>query len=189
MKFVTKRLILKPMELSFADDLVEGLNNLNVSKNLSTVNYPYSKKDAISYIKKSIEDNKKKKNKLQFGIYLKSEKKIIGGFSFSINNNDLVAKGGSWINEKYWRQGYITETKVVIIDYLFNKLKIRKLSSQVYKENIASKKALIKLGYKKEGLLKKQVICKATGKVHDLVVLGLFKEDWLKKRKSLIKRV
>jgi len=110
MRFSTERLILKSLELSFADDFVEGLNNLNVSKNLETVPHPYAKKDAINWIKKNIKE--KKKTKFLFGIYLKSEKKIIGVVDFSINKDNLVARSGSWINEKYWRQGFVLKQRL-----------------------------------------------------------------------------
>ncbi|MDD2477526.1 MAG: GNAT family protein [Candidatus ainarchaeum sp.] len=186
MRFSTERLILKSLELSFADDFVEGLNNLNVSKNLETVPHPYAKKDAINWIKKNIKE--KKKTKFLFGIYLKSEKKIIGVVDFSINKDNLVARSGSWINEKYWRQGFVTEAKIVVIDYLFKNHKIRKFFTQVYSGNIASRKAIMKLGYKKEGLLRKNSISKATGKIHDVIALGLLKEEWEERRKSLISK-
>ena len=46
----TERLILRPWEDKDALDLVEGLNNLNVSKWLAAVPYPYTMDDAISFI-------------------------------------------------------------------------------------------------------------------------------------------
>lgn len=53
----TDRLILRQYKLSDADDIVEGLNNLNVSKWMAFVPYPYTKEDAIKYITNSIEKN------------------------------------------------------------------------------------------------------------------------------------
>lgn len=46
----TDRLILRPYKLEDADDLVDGLNNLNVSKWMAFVPYPYTKQDAVNYI-------------------------------------------------------------------------------------------------------------------------------------------
>ena len=179
MKFETKRLIIRALKLKDVDDVVDGLNNLNVLKNLGGIPYPYKKKDAIKFIQLS------KKNKYKFGIYLKFEKKIIGVISYSVNLKNFTVSSGSWINEKYWMNGYVTEAKIPVIDYFFNNLKLRKLTSSVFLENLGSQKALLKLGYKKEGLQKKEIICKATGKVHDLVLYGLFKEDYLKSKKKI----
>ena len=101
----TERLILRPFNLTDADDIVDGLNNLNVSKWLAFVPYPYTKEDAIKYIEDSIN------NKLyNFAIVLKSENKVIGSTQLSnISKIHGTAGGGIWINEKYHGNGYGTE--------------------------------------------------------------------------------
>ncbi len=47
----TERLILRQYKLSDVNDVVDGLNNLNISKWLAFVPYPYTKEDAIEYIR------------------------------------------------------------------------------------------------------------------------------------------
>ena len=42
----TERLILRQYSLNDVDDMVEGLNNLNVTKWLAGAPYPYTKEDA-----------------------------------------------------------------------------------------------------------------------------------------------
>ena len=46
----TDWLILRQYRLEDADDIVEGLNNLNVSKWLAGAPYPYTKEDALKFI-------------------------------------------------------------------------------------------------------------------------------------------
>ncbi|MBU1129062.1 MAG: GNAT family N-acetyltransferase [Nanoarchaeota archaeon] len=76
MKLETKRLILRTPKISDWKDIVEGIGNLKVSKNVSSVPYPYKKKDALDWINKQIKESKKKKKKgYSFVIELKSEKK------------------------------------------------------------------------------------------------------------------
>jgi [ribosomal protein S5]-alanine N-acetyltransferase len=81
MKLETKRLILREWKEKDISDLVEGLNNLEVSKWLATAPYPYTKKDAENWIKFCIENAKKgnKRDSYYFAIELKYEKKVIGG--------------------------------------------------------------------------------------------------------------
>ena len=43
----TERLILRKFKLTDIDDLVDGLNNLNVSKWLAFVPFPYTREDAV----------------------------------------------------------------------------------------------------------------------------------------------
>ena len=52
----TERLILRQYRLEDIDDVVEGLNNLNVTKWLAGAPYPYTKKDAENFINKSINE-------------------------------------------------------------------------------------------------------------------------------------
>lgn len=53
----TERLILRQYKISDADDVVDGLNNLNVSRWLASVPFPYTKEDALNYINNSIDNN------------------------------------------------------------------------------------------------------------------------------------
>jgi len=88
MELETKRLILRPLKISDVEDIVEGLNNLNVTKWLFVVGYPYTLKDAKSWIRHTkIKFRKKTKDEYPFGIELKSKKKIIGGISLDIKNH------------------------------------------------------------------------------------------------------
>ena len=51
----TERLILRQYSLDDVSDIVEGLNNLNVTKWLAGAPYPYTDKDALHFINKSID--------------------------------------------------------------------------------------------------------------------------------------
>jgi len=188
MKFETERLIIRPYKLSDVDNLVIGLNNLNVTKYLVKDPYPYTKKDAKKYVLSEIKEKKRKKpNNYAFALILKSNNKLIGGVGADIKYQHITATTRSWINEDYWEKGLITEAKIVFHDFLFNKLKLRKLRSGVYSNNVHAQKSLLKLGFKKEGFQRKQIICNATGKIHDVIQFGLLKEDWIKARRKLLK--
>ena len=50
----THRLLLRSYQLSDVEDLVDGLNNLEVTKWLAAVPCPYTKRDAIYFIQKVI---------------------------------------------------------------------------------------------------------------------------------------
>jgi len=191
MKLETQRLILREPKISDWKDIVEGIGNFNVSKTMSSVPYPYKKKDALEWIKKTIQKSRKKeRDSYAFSIELKSNKKVIGNISLTnINKFDKTGETGSWINEKYQRKGYITEAKIALNEFAFNKLKLRKLKSPMFITNIASNMTQKRMGYKLEGFLKKDKLCKTTGKIHDVNICGLFKEDWKKKLPSIKKHL
>lgn len=187
MRLETERLILREPTIKDAKYIQENINNIKISKWLLVVPYPYTLKDAEWYINHTIEKSKKKeKDSYDWGIELKSEKKIIGGIGLSkIDLDQGTADTGYWLGEKYWRKGIITEAEKVVLDFAFNKLKLRRIQIPAYSENKASNAVAKKLGFTFEGKLRKVVKCKATGKIHDENVWGLLKEEWKKFKKKL----
>lgn len=96
-----KRLILRSWKDEDIDDLLEGLNNINVSKWLAGVPYPYTRQDAESFISYAKQLNENSQD-IMLAIVLKENNKVIGGTSIeSINKKDKTAGGGIWLNEKY----------------------------------------------------------------------------------------
>lgn len=179
MKLETQRLILRGPRMSDAKKIQEIFNDLNILKYLVPVPYPYSIKESEKFLKEKIK--KKSKENLFFVIELKKEKKVIGVISLhKINKFSGTAETGSWIGLDHQRKGYITEAKIAINDFAFNKIKLRKIKSPVFSDNKASNATQKKMGYKLEGKLKKEDKCKATGKIHDTNIYGLFKENWKK---------
>ncbi|HQV64929.1 MAG TPA: GNAT family protein [Candidatus Paceibacterota bacterium] len=188
MELKTKRLILRKAKKSDWKDIMEGARDLNVSKNMTTVPHPYEKEDANWFINDSIKKWNKKTG-YSFFIELKSERKVIGVMTIGgINEFTGTATTGSWINKKYWKQGYMTEAKIAVNDFAFNKLGLRRLNSSVFRDNKASNATQLKMGYKLEGTSRKAVKTKSTGKIHDINIYGLLKEDWKKTRLKIIKK-
>lgn len=186
MEIRTKRLILRKPKKSDWKDIVEGAGEYDIARMTTSIPHPYKKKDALKWINKSIKEWGDKG--CPFLIELRTEKKVIG--CMDIHHIDKFSgKGmtGSWINKKYWRKGYITEAKIAVNDFAFNKLKLRKLNSTVFKENKASNATQRKIGYRLEGMRRQESRNSATGKIHDVNLYGLLKEDWKKIRPRLIK--
>lgn len=175
MRLETERLILRGKQEKDAKDLVEGINNLNISKWLLVVPYPYTMKDAKDWL------SKKKKEDYTFMIVLKKEKKVIGAISFhKVDTFQGTTTIGYWLNEKYHRQGYGSEALAAMLKLAFEKLKLRKVEAAVFVGNPASGKLLEKFGAQQEGLKRKSVRCKADGKIRDEIIYGILKEDWKK---------
>jgi len=190
MQLETKRLILRKPKIGDWRDIVEGIGDFDVSKMLLKVPYPYTKTDAENFIKRKIKKWKQKElDDYMFMIKLKIEKKVIGAVGIHKVDKFLgTGETGSWINKKYWKNGYITEAKIAINDFAFNKLKLRRLDSLVFKDNIASNATQQKMGYVFEGVKRKAGKSMASSKIHDENIYGLLKEDWIKTRRNLIKK-
>ena len=172
----TDRLILRRWNMGDIDDMVEGLNNLNVSQWLAGAPYPYTVEDAKAFIGKTIETNA-----YNFAIVLKSENKAIGGTQLTnISLANGTAGGGIWINEKYQGQGYGTEAFGARIQYAFEVLGLRRLENGYFKGNERSHQMQLRFGYQDEGIRRKKFVSKATGKVEDEYITGLLKEEWIR---------
>ena len=87
MKIESKRLILRNWEDGDVEDLVDGLNNIEVSKWMASVPYPYTENDAISFIERA--KNNDENIKISLAIVLKENNKVIGGTEIrNINKKD-----------------------------------------------------------------------------------------------------
>lgn len=91
---------------------------------------------------------------------------------------DRMCTTGAIIGEKdCWGKGIGTDAKMALLNYLFNNLGLRKVLSQVYAFNSRSLDYSRHCGYKIEGVQRKQAF--ARGRFVDLILLGLFKNEWL----------
>ncbi len=182
MNLETKRLILREWHEKDIPDLIEGLNNLNVSKWLAMVSYPYTLQEAknwISYCQQEV--LKTERNSYEWAIELKSEKKIIGGVTLNkINKLHQTAGGGIWISEKYQGHGYGREAFGERIRFAFEDLNLRRLENGVLEGNPSSLRMQKKFGYQVEGVKRKALLCRADGKIKDETITGLLKEAWIR---------
>ena len=175
-----KRIILRSWRDEDIEDLVEGLNNINVSKWLAAVPYPYTKKDAEKFIVYA-KQSERNSSDIMLAIVLKENNKVIGGTSIQgINKKDGICTGGIWLNEKYQKNGYGTEAFSIRAEYCFEILGLRRLENGYFENNEKSKKMQEKLGYKNEGIRRKKYLCLATNEYIDECITGLLKEEFVK---------
>lgn len=178
----TKRLIIRSWQESDLDDLIEGLNNLNVARWMAFVPFPYSKEDAEKWIAYCMNNDRDgNKNGYELAVELKSAHKVIGGVGVSgISKIHGTATGGIWINESFHGNGYGKETFTEKIRFAFEDLGLRKLENGFFTGNEASKRMQEKLGYRIEGKRRQKYFCMADGQLKDEVITGLLREEWIK---------
>ncbi|MBT8172127.1 GNAT family N-acetyltransferase [Candidatus Bathyarchaeota archaeon] len=74
------------------------------------------------------------------------------------------------------KKGYCTEATRVIVDYLFLSKEIPCIQATTHQKNIDSQKVLKKVGFKKEGVMRKRFYIR--GKWEDQVLYSILKEEW-----------
>jgi ribosomal-protein-alanine N-acetyltransferase len=181
MKLITPRLILRDWQVSDKKDLIENINDIEVSKWLIIVPHPYTESSADLWINHCGEQKGKQileKTSHSFAIQLK-DGSTIGGINIDYVDH-VQGRGmiGYWLGIKYHKQGYGSEALGKIIDFAFNVLKLRRLEAGVLVGNTSSGKLLEKFGFKKEGIKRKACIYKADGKIKDEYIYGLLSEEY-----------
>ncbi len=175
-----KRLYLRPVDLSDLEEFQRFANDPDVRQYLLNV-LPISKMHEENWIKKTMERNP---NDVTFAVVLKKDNKLLGCMSLGdIDYINGFATTGSMLGAKEeWNKGYAQEAKMLILEYAFLTLNLRKVCSAAFYENKGSIKHNLKCGYKIEGTLKRH--CYRDGKYHDQVLLSVFKRDWLRLKKQ-----
>ena len=83
-------------------------------------------------------------------------------------------------------KGYGTEATQLMVDYLFLSKDVMRIQAQTDQRNIASQKLLEKVGFKKEGMLRKNFFMR--GEWTDDYIYSIIREEW-KEPKILTKKV
>ena len=113
-----------------------------------------------------------------FLIFKTEDKTLLGGINVGNVRRGVSqsASLGYWIGEKYSRNGYMKEALNILIPSLFVDLRLNRIEAATLEENIASKNLLKKIGFKKEGVLRKYL--KINGAWRDHILYGLLENDF-----------
>ncbi|MBS1720773.1 MAG: GNAT family N-acetyltransferase [Armatimonadetes bacterium] len=79
------------------------------------------------------------------------------------------------MGEPYWGQGLGLEAARLACRFGFEGLGLNRLTIRVRKDNEASKRIALRLGFQFEGCLRQHM--KRAGELHDLEVYGLLRSD------------
>lgn len=171
---VGEQTYLRALEEADAPNYVRWLNDQEVNRTLAPGNFPLNLPKEQEYIRKAYADQ----NGLTLAIILKDGNRHIGGTGLhSIRQVHRVAMFGIMIGEKdCWDKGYGTEAARVMIRHGFETLNLNRIWLNVYDFNPRGIRAYEKAGFRREGVLRKEVY--AEGTYHDVIVMGILREEW-----------
>ena len=128
----TARLELRPMAMSDADAVTRQLNDLDVTRWLAVVPYPYTRADAAWFIEENLAGRAQ-----SWSIFAGDN--LIG----NVGGGDAH---GYWLGKDHWGQGYATEAATAARDYHFQNTEADVMDSEYFIGNDASKNVLTKIG-------------------------------------------
>jgi ribosomal-protein-alanine N-acetyltransferase len=113
----------------------------------------------------------------RFAIVLNETGRQIGNCSLhALHRQNRRAEIGYALARQYWGQGYMQEALRALVMHAFTDLDLNRLEADVDPRNAPSAAALIRLGFKTEGLLRERWI--VGGEVCDSALHGLLRREW-----------
>jgi ribosomal-protein-alanine N-acetyltransferase len=107
-----------------------------------------------------------------------AERGVIGVTGLSeLARRDRRAMVGTWLGREHWGSGANAESKALILHLSFDVCGLARVGAYSNPDNARSTRALEKLGFRHEGVLRAWHRHGDTH--HDVNVFGLLREDWL----------
>lgn len=178
MNFNTSRLILKPIQLGDADQVLAYRSDAETNQYQGWI--PKTLQDVEKFILKISPEIDQPGTWFQFVIILKETGNIVGdlGIHFLESESQQV-KIGYTLSREYQGQGYATEAVRCILDYLFHDLKKHRVTVTIDPCNVPSIKLVERLGFRKETHFVESLF--VNGKWVDDVVYAILDKEWDKK--------
>jgi RimJ/RimL family protein N-acetyltransferase len=105
---------------------------------------------------------------------------VVGIVSLVFEEHQRIAVIGYGIHGDFRGRGFVAEAASTIVDLAFGThIELEKIRAHTDAQNIASIRVLQKLGFSKEGTLRKNQYVK--NELRDEVICGLLREDWVQR--------
>ena len=125
---------------------------------------------------------------LPFVIRYKPKDKIIGSTRFlDIQpSNSALEIGWTWLSKSYQGTGVNAECKLLLMQHAFENLCAVRVQLKTDARNLQSQRAMQKLGFVREGVLRKSRLC-WDGHYRDTVYFSVLADEWPDVKKQIIK--
>lgn len=151
----TERLILRRPEERDIPAIIAIAGDLEVSRHLSRVPYPYTEADAHFFLAEVVP------HEWTWGITLRPLDTLVGMVGLTPEADPDTAELGYYVDRRHWGKGIATEAGRRVIQYGLDVLKLRRITSGHFHSNPASGRVLGKLGFFPTGQGERS--CLATG--------------------------
>lgn len=177
-EIVTERLILKPISpISFARQTLHWTNDRQAMSDLQMEVDGWT---LFSWWRKLRRLSRKKR--MCHGIWLKQGGGPVGLHMALINMPSRDVGTGILIGEQEWRgKGIASEAKWAIVNDLFQRCNVNRVTSWVHARNFASIHTMHKVGFTREAVMRQQIALH-DGSLTDHLGFGLLRSEWLERQ-------
>lgn len=175
----TPRLVLRPFRRRDADPLTEAVRSslTELSRWLPWVHSRYGKGDALRFVRDSTAAWAEGRA-FDFAIRSKAEiDRHLGNVSvWHTSRREQAGEVGYWVRSDEAGRGIGTEATARILQVAFEELGMHRVILRIAAGNLASERIAQKLGFVREGLLRKEVLVNGDWLDHSL--WGLLEEEY-----------
>lgn len=171
-----KRVFLRPLESGDTNRAYQWINDPELRRYL-TAYLPQSYSRQVDWVTRANSDPEH--DQIYAIVFIDGGVHIGNMGLHGIHWVDRSAGTGALIGSKdHHGKGLGTEAKMLLLNYAFMELNLRKIYSSVISFNARSLSYQTKCGYRIEGVRRDQVFHE--GSYYDLILTAVFGEDWLK---------
>ena len=114
---------------------------------------------------------------LSWVVCRREDGQVLGTCSlFHFHEQNDRAEIGYGLGRQFWGQGYMHEALNALFAFAFGDMDLRRLEADTDPRNAPSIRALERLGFAREGLLRERWV--VDGVVSDTLLLGLLRSEW-----------
>jgi RimJ/RimL family protein N-acetyltransferase len=171
----TARLQLRPMQPADAEALHAILSAPEVLRYWDTQAWP-----DVAHAREFIVDEQRalaQGESITLGIYEGDSPRLIGEcLLFAVDWHAGRAELGFALAPGAWGRGYLHEAAGALLAYGFGRLHLRRIEAEIDAANAAAARALERLGFRREGLLRERWA--VNGRISDAAFYGLLAREW-----------
>ncbi len=173
-----KRLSLRLISATDVDDLFAIFSDPEVMRYWSTP--PLADREAADKLLAEIHEGFEHESMLKWGIAVLENDKLIGTTTlYNLDFSNRRCELGYALGRAYWGQGYMQEALDATLGFAFDTLDMRRIEADVDPRNIASVRALERMGFQREGFLRER--WQVDGEIQDALFYGLLRGQWIRK--------
>lgn len=167
---------LAPLKLSHLAELYEAAKDESLW--IWTTNNIKNREDMLRYVETALGEFERKVS-LPFVTIEKSSGKIVGSTRFGniAPEHRRAEIGWTWINPRWQRTNINSEAKLLMLAHAFEIWKCVRVELKTDALNEKSRRAILRLGAKQEGVLRRHLITDA-GRFRDTVYFSIIDSEW-----------
>jgi RimJ/RimL family protein N-acetyltransferase len=170
-----RQINLRKLRRNDAPSITRHINDVTVARG-TFIPHPYKLEHAETFIKASLKQWDEG-TAYHFGIEDPETGQIVGGLGLEgTASQHRNAEAGYWLSRKYRGRGIMVEALQLALRFCFKELKLVRVQAHVMVGNEVSAHVLEKVGFQREGLLRKRV--KHRGRYKDLWLYAILREEW-----------